>query len=619
MSPDLFPIQPFSIVPETGRTEPRLWIRRLAIWSDPDKPVVRDISLKKGLNIIWLPDPRSKDVGMGHGGGKTTLCRLFRYCLGEDSFASDTQRRRIADKLPKGFVGAEIMIEGRLWSVVRSLGFRKRDVVAEDRSIEDSLHLPPTGIEPLLDVITHVVLGDAAMLMPRDIGEAHAWEAALAWATRDQECRFGDHLRWRDPNTDSHSPIRQLAVGEILVVVRALVGAIKREEISSQELQESETKRATLANQESERHKWQLTRTRRLLVEKLGAVQALNSALEVEAFKAAASEKLAQALQVPLAHRITDPAMARKQYDDASREDRRLKADLDKTETVLDLRKRLLAKMLGEDQDLGNQLVTAKNPICPVCEVPIDQAMAEGCGVSKVKCDLQRVRDRVGRLKTEIATEQGSIKQLEDDASYLKKEIAKLGPRLTSLEQTVKTLNRAEREHSQAVLDARKTLYEVERYQSILSDLAATETSAGALSEQLEIIKSNLERLRESSSETIRHLSWLFSDVLGDLIPGDIDGEVKLDGRGLSLKVEYGGERSTAAIDSLKVVAFDLAILAMTIEGRTSMPGFLLHDSPREADLGLSIYHRIFDFARKLQSYGPAPLFQYIVTTTSAQ
>ena len=112
---------------------------------------------------------------------------------------------------------------------------------------------------------------------------------------------------------------------------------------------------------------------------------------------------------------------------------------------------------------------------------------------------------------------------------------------------------------------------------------------------------------RASVSDRIRHLSLLFSDVLGELVPGEIKGEVKLDGNGLSLKVELGGERSTAAIDSLKVVAFDLASLAMSIEGLTHLPAFLLHDSPREADLGLSIYHRLFEFARNLQRFGPDP------------
>ena len=70
MSPDLFPRTPFSITPEAGRTEPRLWVRRLAIWSDPNT-IIRDIRLKRGLNIIWSPDPRTTDAAMGHGGGKT--------------------------------------------------------------------------------------------------------------------------------------------------------------------------------------------------------------------------------------------------------------------------------------------------------------------------------------------------------------------------------------------------------------------------------------------------------------------------------------------------------------------------------------------------------------------
>jgi hypothetical protein len=55
----------------------------------------------------------------------------------------------------------------------------------------------------------------------------------------------------------------------------------------------------------------------------------------------------------------------------------------------------------------------------------------------------------------------------------------------------------------------------------------------------------------------------------------------------------------------------------MTIEGNARLPGLLLHDSPREADLGMSLYERLFKFVRKLEEIGPAPLFQYIVTTTT--
>lgn len=97
-----------------------------------------------------------------------------------------------------------------------------------------------------------------------------------------------------------------------------------------------------------------------------------------------------------------------------------------------------------------------------------------------------------------------------------------------------------------------------------------------------------------------------------------LKGEVKLDGNGLSLKVELGGERSTAAIESLKVVAFDLAILTLSMEGKTFLPAFLLHDSPREADLGKSIYNRLFTLPGKLEKLGDVPVFQYIITSTTA-
>jgi hypothetical protein len=618
MPPDLFSRPPFSIVPEAGRTEPRLWVRRLVIWSDPDT-LVRDIQLKRGLNIVWSPDPRTKDVAMGHGGGKTTLCRLLRYCLGEDSFASDTQRQRIANKLPKGCVGAEIMIEGNIWSVVRSLGFRKRDIVIENATVEEALRGTPTGIEPLRKVTTSLVLGDAATLMPSDVGEIHAWEAALAWATRDQECRFGDHLRWRDPNTDSHSPVRQLGTGELLVVVRALIGAITKSEITTQEVLEDDTKKANLRSQEIERLKWQLAKTRSVLVQKLGLPEEANpdSPMEVEAFKATANEKLARALQVPAPRTTTDLSVARRERDAALEEWRRFESELKTTDAVLTVKNRLLTMMRGEDKDLGNQLVTAKNPICPICEVPIDKVLAEGCGISKTSCDLQRVKERLARLRDEIAAEQESIEQLRRAAVNLKRNIAQAKSGLNSFELAVRALERNEREHSQAVSEARNAVYDAERYQAMVSDLESCEKSMNKISEGLEETKSRLAANRASASETIRHLSLLFSDVLRELVPGEISGELKLDGKGLTLKVELGGERSTAAIDSLKVVAFDLAVLAMSIEGHTRMPSFLLHDSPREADLGLSIYHQLFEFARNLQRYGPVPLFQYIVTTTT--
>ena len=80
----------------------------------------------------------------------------------------------------------------------------------------------------------------------------------------------------------------------------------------------------------------------------------------------------------------------------------------------------------------------------------------------------------------------------------------------------------------------------------------------------------------------------------------------------------WAAKRSTAALDSLKVIAFDLAAMCMSIEGGAHQPAFLIHDSPREADLGLSIFHRLFHLVHGMEGIGERPQFQYILTTTTS-
>ena len=107
---ELFPEPTVVVRPSGARGEPRLWVRRLAIWEKPGT-IIRDISLRRGLNIIWSPDPGVESAvvgrgdGSGHGAGKTLFCRLLRYCLGEDTFANDDLRRSVAEQLPTGLGG----------------------------------------------------------------------------------------------------------------------------------------------------------------------------------------------------------------------------------------------------------------------------------------------------------------------------------------------------------------------------------------------------------------------------------------------------------------------------------------------------------------------------------
>ncbi len=91
---ELFPDPEVVITLDNARREPRVWVSRLVIWEKPGE-ILREVRLRRGLNVIWSPDPGAnraalgQDAGSGHGAGKTLFCRLLRYCLGEDSFSND--------------------------------------------------------------------------------------------------------------------------------------------------------------------------------------------------------------------------------------------------------------------------------------------------------------------------------------------------------------------------------------------------------------------------------------------------------------------------------------------------------------------------------------------------
>ncbi len=304
--PDLFGPAALTVQPESGRAQPRLWVRRLTIWSDSGTRL-RDIELRPGLNIIWSPDPGDQsdggDIGyLGHGSGKTLFCRLLRFCLGEDRYASDEQRLRIAAALPEGWVSAEVLVDGALWGVLRPLGAGRPHYAVPDALPEHLLegNIPPTGIEPLLEVIEQqIVTPGVAALIPGE-HRLDAWRVALAWLTRDQECRFDRVLEWRSANSDSGSPTRSLSAAKHLDALRALVGAIVAEELQIRADISSLEERYKVRSQDVARRKWEADRLRA----NLATVVGLNlhdlpeGRLSIEVLRKAATQNVGQLARV---------------------------------------------------------------------------------------------------------------------------------------------------------------------------------------------------------------------------------------------------------------------------------------------------------------------------------
>jgi hypothetical protein len=610
--------QKLDIQPPAGAIGPRLWVRRIAIWREPGGVKIRDVELRPGLNIVWTPD----DKGIGHGGGKTLFCRLLRYCLGEDRFAPEDQRAEIAARFPDGLVGAEIVLDGTRWAIVRPLGIRRRHLAVPDGNLEDLAvtDSPSTGLEPFLDAVEKAFLPDElASLIPGHRQDRRGWPIALALLTRDQECRFDHVLDWRSTTSESDSPVRGLTKTEKLEALRVFLQAITPEEqVKREQVTKLDEARSALESEVGHRQ-WQINRTKAQLIPALGLTE--------DTFTDGA-----------LAREILLKAVERRQDDsaDPAPDDDRKTVELAKGEyeiaraEVVDLEKqigilnsdvpniqRIIAKIEGEYPGLTYAVQEAQSYPCPICEVPIDKVLATKCNLSHKIPDLETCQQRLAANRKELTEETNRLATAKRARSSAQQGLADAKQNARTLEERLAHLE-ASRDSRNTELNAAKqmtkdvsALVELMDKQSEATQNLVNQTAT--IQSEREVIAAFVDR----QTPVFTRLSEKFDPIIRYLVGPEARGNIALTGKGLILTVQMGGNRSTSAIDSLKVIAFDIAALCLSIEGTANMPAFLIHDSPREADLGLDLYHRLFLFAQWLEGVAGQPLFQYIVTTTT--
>ncbi|MEW8494549.1 MAG: hypothetical protein AB2604_12170 [Candidatus Thiodiazotropha taylori] len=610
--------QELDIQPPSGASGPRLWVRRLAIWKEPGEEPVRDIELRPGLNIIWTPD----DQGIGHGGGKTLFCRLLRYCLGEERFAPDDQRDRISEVFPDGLVGAEIMLDECCWMIIRPLGNRRRHVAVQNGNLDEIVvgDTASTGIEPFLDAVEQTILTtELTDLVPGHRHERRSWPIALAWLARDQECRFDHVLDWRAAASDSDSPARGLNQTEKLDALRAFLQAITPEEHAKRaEISKLDDEKRAI-EQEIGHRKWEIHRIKSRLVAELNVAEdALTQGVfAIEALRQAAQAQLAKAAGISGDEVSSETEVARQEYETARAEvvelDRRigiLEADIPNSE-------RIIAKINGEYPGLSYALQEAESFPCPICEVPVDRILASKCELSHKLPDVEACRRRLEKNRQELADENDRLNNAKNERTQTKQTISIAQQHASRLEERLKKLEAARRSHESAWYSAKRLADDVENLAGLVDQ---QEAASNSLRERAATIEQERERVGAFLNQQARvfgQLSQKFDPIIRTLVGQDAKGSIALTGKGLNLTVKMGGNRSTSAIDSLKVIAFDLGSLCLSIEGKTRVPTFLVHDSPREADLGLPLYDQVFHFARRLEEVGGQPLFQYVVTTTT--
>ncbi|EEF63338.1 hypothetical protein [Pedosphaera parvula] len=636
-----------SLSRQLTRSTPDVWVSRIAIYRKLADAPIRDVSLKKGLNIVWAEEPEGEDDKRdiaGHSAGKTTFCRLLRYVLGEKSFANKSNTGLIKKAFPNGYVGAELFVKGVKWAVLRPLGENRNSYVLKESTIEvliekkgdaayQDTYPAKIGLDALLDPL------ESATVVRTN--EPIKWGHLLAWCTRDQEARFQNIHDWRSPRSDSDWPAFRFPKSDPLFVMRVVLGLFLPDELVGEEalskLQQSlERAEAALEVAKKEPAYWREhydTKARQQLKQILpkdgGAIE---------------SAPLSSDEMLPDLKRYTDKAKYElgEQIGKLEKSELALQIEINSLNETIAANKTELQQLAGlftlestaeceasaglkRNEDFRQKTQENKDKTCPFGDVLIGQCSYVLERQELVKRNavqdahtLEQMEAKRASARAKVASQQKALKHGIQSNELKRTNLTK--------QQSKLVVDIAQKKVIQTELDAdleNLTLWKLrheapDKYAKLQEHFGIIE----GLRKQVEAKETDLNRLLAEHDTNRDLLNTIFSAAAKRVLPStNYDGRVMLEDRELHFQITHGGTMTGEAMETLAVLLADISCLIYnSFSSRSYLPGFLLHDSPREADLGLRLYRGFFRFAAQLESdfqeLGGCP-FQYIITTTT--
>lgn len=622
-----FPARELS--PEAGLSEPRLWICRLCVWHDFDAAPVRDIEFRRGLNIIVSPGgATAASTSTGHAAGKTLFCRQVRFCLGEDSFADQEDTSVIRARFPRGGVAAHLRLRGEPWVVRRGYGTRSDHRAKRSARIQelwDDAHRDTFDL--FRAALRSSVFDDAQQRLLRSFGEvADPWQYVLAWLTRDQECRLDGLTHWRHPESDSHSAVQSVGADTRLDVLRVVLGLYADEAPGLRERTAEAASAVSKAASSASRHQ---ERMRVLRTELANGLAIPEDKIWPPAPVVLQDEERARAAHFQRLREFVDDrirAVAAVEMSEAQRGDEEAlenaKADLAEVEErtknatqELETRSAHLDLLAKENSEAWAALRRANHPTCPFDDTPLDVERARFvCPLPRLpdKTVAQQLADDTEARRQELAD---AVASQRESITRLKRSRAGLAARVTRLERSIAAHEQARADSDAARQAAWATKATLSRFIEVVNDLEAARMNDDRAKAAQKRVAEQKKRHLESYSTA--HLTAWFDQLVKRVVAAEARGDVTLDGNGLHATIQWRGRRRSVALNSLRLVLFDIAAMLCAVEGASSAPAFLVHDSPREGDLDPWTYARLFETVFGLGREEDTASFQYIVTTTT--
>lgn len=616
----------------TDRSSPRLWFERLDIFSEPSETnVLRSIPFHRGLNVVWAKEPvvgrASGTRAAGHGVGKTSLCLLLRFCMGEPSKAVAELRDELFGEFPQGGVVAVLHVDGHPFTVCRYFNAYKEGVASAGAVADIWSSDSETSDRAFLKKLADDMMSPVS---PRNIPETNQaieWKHVLAWISRDQGSRFRSFFSWREGEGAQLQRSKQ----DPPVVMRAVLGLLEQGESQLMSQLSALESKLEQSKRETESLLQEPGLIRRRIESSLRSRGNVPSDLPIRAndlFEDSVEQRIKAANEAAtkrLEHWTSQQDEADQALADLRANLKLAQGDHDKAQTEYNLAD---AARRGDEeafQSIGSQLLKLKQLIghCEEGNVPFSQCQHVRSEINVLsQAGLRDARDKTNLQRA-----------MEDSV----RRAGRVLERKKALESTIAAMKGQEESLLAAQRKTRiaKRTAEIEanRWPDLLDELGRWEQTSGSaqaqeaidaareksnqIEQDLNGIRTKLAVVQRVRTGRERGLAAITDGLTRQLLPDGAIGafDPRDETRPFRLSMR-GGE----AYRVLEVLLGDVACMLDSARPESALPGLFIHDCPREADMSAGLYENFLALIGQLQKtqYADrAPPFQYVVTTTT--
>lgn len=595
------------------RTSPRLWVERLWILNalDAVKPL-RDVSFAQGLNLVASAPG---DGNTGHGVGKTALCQLLRCVLEDPNWAAGTPLRdELLYSFPTGAVAARVHVDGKPWTVLKPWKHQLHYRASRDGDWQALAHDEVSNeYDEYVTALNQTLVEMLPVKRFPGSGQPIQWQHILAWCSRDQECRYQGYYRWRAEGMGFSLPAQSPAV-----LVKVVLGLLDDTSLHHRlkQAESSITKLEVSVVDLRRRPKDLLEHVRHQLAEALGEPQ--NSPFRPAGLLNQSSLKgLAEQRVEGYSAELTQLHAERAAIDVERQQVIANRAPLEEQSKAIENRVgQLEAAIAGDAEEierLRGEPAALRGRLQIRCEDG-DRLVGE-CQYVKdrvASISINSVRDAKARA-AQITRWQAELVRLQTLATQVAQQLQPFQSQLEGLGNSAAESQQREITVITSQQRLQEALSNYELYEGITagtSDWPELKVAEDELHKQKRIhdnLVLEIARRRDGFASRRKAIE-LILEAMATRLPGFSWGVLKEDEQ----RLFHLGPPHSTAFSVLETLIGDIVCLIDSKSPQSFHPGFLLHDSPREAELSEPVFWAYLAAVEEQQE-----AIQYILTTST--